>query len=251
MAAALSIPPSRAAAVTRPSDQSSRELDLMPAPSQLVDRRLREATFQREVARAAPRADRTSSARARCGRRARRSPPAGSCRNGRAAGRRAATTDPADRRPACRTPGRARRRAARARARAWCAAACPERGSRAGPSSSQNIWARVPRQKPSSGITGELCSQPPRRRRRDHVAVAVDDVEMTGVAAPDDRRLAGWRHRRFADPAAMGAGVGDVRLDGVGPHRDRAAVALDLAGAQLERGALADQPPARVVVGVR
>ena len=29
------------------------------------------------------------------------------------------------------------------------------------PSSSQNICARVPRQKPSSGITGELCSQPP------------------------------------------------------------------------------------------
>ena len=29
------------------------------------------------------------------------------------------------------------------------------------PSSSQNIWARVPRQKPSSGMTGEDCSQPP------------------------------------------------------------------------------------------
>ena len=29
------------------------------------------------------------------------------------------------------------------------------------PSSSQNICARLPRQKPSSGIVGELCSQPP------------------------------------------------------------------------------------------
>ncbi len=29
------------------------------------------------------------------------------------------------------------------------------------PSSSQNIWARVPRQKPSSGIVGEACSHPP------------------------------------------------------------------------------------------
>ena len=28
-------------------------------------------------------------------------------------------------------------------------------------SSSQEICSRVPRQKPSSGITGELCSQPP------------------------------------------------------------------------------------------
>src|SRR6266567_3487145 len=28
-------------------------------------------------------------------------------------------------------------------------------------SSSQNIWARLPRQKPSSGITGDDCSQPP------------------------------------------------------------------------------------------
>src|SRR5260370_10510788 len=29
------------------------------------------------------------------------------------------------------------------------------------PSSSQNIWPRVPSGKPSSGMTGELCSQPP------------------------------------------------------------------------------------------
>jgi len=29
------------------------------------------------------------------------------------------------------------------------------------PSSSQNICERLPRQKPSSGIVGELCSQPP------------------------------------------------------------------------------------------
>jgi hypothetical protein len=28
-------------------------------------------------------------------------------------------------------------------------------------SSSQNICARLPRQKPSSGITGEDCNQPP------------------------------------------------------------------------------------------
>jgi len=33
--------------------------------------------------------------------------------------------------------------------------------SPAGPSSSQNIWPRVPNGKPSSGMTGELCSQPP------------------------------------------------------------------------------------------
>jgi hypothetical protein len=31
----------------------------------------------------------------------------------------------------------------------------------ASPSSSQNICIRLPRQKPSSGIAGELCSQPP------------------------------------------------------------------------------------------
>ena len=37
----------------------------------------------------------------------------------------------------------------------------PGRSELASPSSSQNIWARVPRQKPSSGMVGELCSQPP------------------------------------------------------------------------------------------
>ena len=37
----------------------------------------------------------------------------------------------------------------------------PGRSELASPSSSQSIWARVPRQKPRPGTTGELCSQPP------------------------------------------------------------------------------------------
>ena len=68
----------------------------------------------RPGAPAATRAGRTSRPGARCGSSARRWPPAGRGRGARAAGRRAAPTGPAGRRPACRTPGTARRRAARA-----------------------------------------------------------------------------------------------------------------------------------------
>ena len=50
------------------------------------------------------------------------------------------------------------------------------------PGSSANICARVPRQKPSSGMTGEDCSQPPLGVADDHVAPAVGDVEVAGVA---------------------------------------------------------------------
>ena len=62
--------------------------------------------------------------------------------------------------------------------------------------SSQNIWPRVPTGKPSSGIDRRAMQPAARRRGRDHVAVAVDDVEMHRVAAASapmraDRRLAG------------------------------------------------------------
>ena len=66
------------------------------------------------------------------------------------------------------------------------------------PSLSQNICPRVLRQKPSSGITGELCSQPP-DGVRNHVAVPVDHVEVAGIAPPFDLRPGLALHGRLAD----------------------------------------------------
>ena len=75
-------------------------------------------------------------------------------------GRRARSTGPAGRRPACRTRASGRRRAARATARASCAGVCPAR-ARSGARIEHAIWSRVPSGKPSSGITGEVMIQPP------------------------------------------------------------------------------------------
>jgi hypothetical protein len=79
-----------------------------------------------------------------------------------------------------------------------------------------------------------------RGRRRDHVAVTVDDIEMTGVAG----RGIGF-HGRFA------AAEGRVP-DGLAAHRgrqiDSAAVAGNRSRSQLERGLFRDKAPAPVVV---
>ena len=88
--------------------------------------------------------------------------PAGRRRRRRGAGRRAAPTGPAGRRPACRTRATARRHAARAWARASCAAAC--RGAsdvRAGPPRARTSARACRAASPSRGSAGELCSQPP------------------------------------------------------------------------------------------
>ena len=130
----------------------------------------------------------------------------------RARGRRAATTGPAGRRRACRARDTGRRRAGRASARASSAAACPARVLFGSPSSSQNIWPRVPRQKPSSGTTGELESQPPLgvAETRFPNRSATSTWQVSPVPA---RRVAEARRaRRLRDPrepglaAAGGAG---------------------------------------------
>ena len=73
----------------------------------------------------------------------------------------AATTGPAGRRPACPRPAARRRRAAASDGDSVVRGRRPGASELGSPSSSQNICARVPRQKPSPGIAGELCSQPP------------------------------------------------------------------------------------------
>ena len=99
----------------------------------------------------------------------------------------------------------------------------------------QNICARVPRQKPSAGMIGEDCSQPPDGVAAIMLPSMVDDVEMHGVAA---HRAARARLRRrhgrsgcrrpSARPrrrrvTAARAPVGD-------PHVEGLAAALDHAG---------------------
>jgi len=97
------------------------------------------------------------------------------------------------------------------------------------PSLSQNICPRVLRQKPSSGITGELCSQPP-DGVRNHVAVPVDHVEVAGIAPPFDLRPGLALHGGLAD--AERPGMGEVLVAGVGMQRNRAAEAVDRARPQ-------------------
>ena len=106
-------------------------------------------------------AARTSPPAPWCAATARRSPAARCSRPRSCAAARAAATAPADRRRACRAPSRPDRRAARAWASASCAGAPRRAGPTGAPASSHVICSRVPRQKPSSGIVGEDCSQPP------------------------------------------------------------------------------------------
>ena len=163
------------------------------------------------------RAGRTSSGSGWCGTRARRSPPAGPSRSGRATAATAATTGPAGRRPACRTRGRLAVAQDERRAERRARALAGRERVRDGPRSSQNICARVPSGKPSPGIAGELCSQPPLGVARDHVAVAVGDVEVAGVAPASARRLA--RADRAAPPSARRTPAGAARARPASPGR--------------------------------
>ena len=107
------------------------------------------------------------------------------------------------------------------------------------PSSSQNICARVPRQKPSVGDHRRAPEPAAARRRRDHVPAAVDDVEVHGVAprvgsptpgatgAPlDRRRRAAARGRRASPAEARRRLVADQRSPLVRVRRARAASSI-------------------------
>ena len=128
----------------------------------------------------------------------------------RGRGRTAATTGPAGRRRACRTPARSRRRGAPCDGDSVVRGrAPPARATRGRPSSSQNICARVPRQKPSPAIAGEHCSQPPlgvaETRLPKRSATSRWQVSpRVGSPAPADDRAAArgprQRGRRAAGP---------------------------------------------------
>jgi hypothetical protein len=215
------------------------DLDDVAAARKLLARRF--GTRLRSPARRARRAARTRSGSARSARPARRSPPGGSCRVDVA---QEELRDPLVLLVAAgRPPGQVglRRRAAPWSARASCAAACRRERRRDGLSSSQNICARVPRQKPSSGMTGEDCSQPP-----DGVAETMLPSRSTmskwQVSPPEAPR------RPTVGSPAPGAATslrgGSARL--VRPRAE----AFGCPGAAPARRLLADQLAALGVVGV-
>ena len=91
-------------------------------------------------------------------------------------------------------------------------------------------------------MTGEDCSQPAGGRGADHVAPAVDDVDVDGVGADD----AEAGHGRLA--GAWGAGEHRGAQVGVVVHLG--GVAGDGAGAEVQGGLRADQGAAGGVVVV-
>ena len=136
------------------------------------------------------------------------------------------------------------------------------------PSSSQNCCARVPRQKPSSGIVGDDCSQPPdgvddtmlpARSMMSKCTVSPRITPLRSSFAPSPADHAGIDHvvvgpGRLAgilapDRRLAGAGRGDALAIGradAEPH----AVTRDIAGTLIERRLLADELAPRIVVGV-
>ena len=138
-----------------------------------------------------------------------------------ARGRAGATTGPAGRRPASRTPAPARRRAARASARASSAAGAPGASEAGSPSSSQNICARVPSGKPSAGITGEDCSQPPLGVAETRLPEAVGDVEVDRCRRASARRRRPSRPRRDRALGSRPPSPGRSSPDAVSPTSRR------------------------------
>ena len=119
-------------------------------------------------------------------------------RTPRGRGRTRATTGPAGRRRACRTPARCRRRRPPSRARASSAAAAPAPTTRQALLEPEHLRARAEAEA-EPGDAGRALQPPAARRGRHEVAEAVGDVEVAGVAA---RRLAGARDGRRRPPAA-------------------------------------------------
>ena len=149
------------AAVRRPSDQSGSTSTTWPRRRSSFDGLARQPALDHQHARArGARPERDREMLGVPGRRVDRllQVHAGS---GRGAGTAAWSIGPAGRRRASPRRGRARRRAAPCVGDSVVRGRLPGASEAGWPSSSQNICARVPRQKPSSGITGEDCSQPP------------------------------------------------------------------------------------------
>ena len=240
------------------------DLDDVAAAAQLLDRLRRQRGPRPPARRAAPRAARTTTGNARSARPARRSPPAGSCRNGRGAGRTARSIGPAGRRRASPRRGTARRRAAPWWATASCAAACRARARWDGPRRARTAAracrgrSRAPGSPATIAASRPTASTTPCCRARSMMSKCTVSPRMTPALEPaavaPATRLGSIdvvvRPGHAADRRLAGAGRGDAlaaRHADVEPH----AVARDVARPLLQRGSLADELAARVVVGVR
>ena len=178
----------------RPSDQSSPLLDRVAARRQLAQHRVVETTLHHQLAR--PRRARPEAARPVLGMKSRR---VDRLLDGHAVMHHAQEKD---QRPlvlllAARRAERHPRLAVAQRETGRQRGARPLAGRQAvgNPSRSQNICPRVPMQNPSSGITGDDCSQPPEGVALTMLPCAIDHVDMAGVGAdhaePRHGRLAG------------------------------------------------------------
>src|SRR5262249_17767826 len=116
-------------------------------------------------------------------------------------------------------------------------------------SSSQNICARVPRPKPSSGITGEDCSQPP-----DGVADTILPAASTMSKCTVSPRISPMRPTVGSPPPqpparAQAAARAPRAFLATQPHHR--AETLDRARTQFARGLVAYELAPLVVVGIR
>ncbi len=153
-------------------------------------------------------------------------------RDAHGAGRRPGSTDPGSRRPACRRRDRACRRETPRLGDSVVRGRLPGARLAGRPGSSQNIWAAAAEAETQARNDRRTLQPAAGRRGRDHVAPAIDDIEMAGIAAPD-RRLA-------AAGGVLALRRLGVRL-GFGRRDEPAGKAGDLAGAKLARRAAAHQ----------
>ena len=138
----------------------------------------------------------------------------------RGSGRTRATTGPAGRRPACRTPGRARRRAARVPATAWYAAAGPAQRARQARREREHL--RPGTQAEAKPRDDRRALQPAAARRGRHeIAESVGDIKMAGVARAQLGCSDAAARPGLTASARRAAGRGSVRARPAGCGRER------------------------------
>ena len=196
----------------RPSDQGSATSTWWPRRRSSATVAAPIRSLDRQGCRAGPGAGRTSWGSARCGRRARRSPacrsrPAWRCAQEPVQCHWSCWSPPGVPKASQGSPSRSARRRRQRGARPLAG----RRARRAARRSSQNICAPRAEAEAELGDAGELCSQPPLGVADDHVAPAVDDVDVAGVAGAVARRDA----QRVGSPTGA---VAPVRPERRGPR---------------------------------
>ena len=240
----------RDTALRRPSDQARRPPTSWPRPASPAPP-LAEPRLELHASAGRPPADRTSWEVVRVEHRRvdRRLQVQRRRRRGR--GRTRATTGPAGRRPACRTRVRPPSRSA-SDGDSVVRGRLPGASDAGSPSSSQNICARVPRQKPSPGIAGELCSQPPlgvaETRLPKRSATSRWHVSPRVGSPTPGAAVAAGRTRRQPRPSGRRAAA---RRDASAPISARARPRSAASSRRLERHAANRVAVPRLAVGER